>query len=538
MKSYRLLPIALAMLLLGVFVAACSPASAPQTTGTAAPPAAGTIVPQLAAKQELIIGAPADTYVLDPPEKATLGMYATNTGIYDGLVRVTPDYQVEPMLATSWEFVAPNTWRFKLRPGITFHDGQKFTAQAVKFTLDRIAKAGGGTPGIGPDSVKIVDDLTVEVTPSRPNLRLIQQLTHPQYSMIAPGSEPATKPVGTGPFKFVEYVKGERIVVERNPDFWGDKAKLNKMTFRFYPDDNTRVLALKSGEVQLVYDPPRDITAELSGTPGLKVATSKVGAYEALYTNAHGTAPYDIGSDPLVREAIALAVDKTSIVRDMWRGNAEVNASMIPVRILGDSANLIKGVASDPAKAKQLLDRAGWPVGADGIRSKAGRKLSLVLVVGFPTPEIHRPMPELVQAQLKAVGIDLKLEITPDSASYSARLKAGTGDLWAELGNQNDANPCFLPDLLFYSKGTGDYAKLFAPGDKFDKFIEGCRSAVTAGDVQKNAAQAMQVLVDDEHIVVPLAGIFRIYALKNTVQGFEPHASRTNQRWEGVWLSQ
>ena len=530
MKTHRWLLFVLAALLVGILAAACSPTPAAQ------PGAVNQ--PKPAEKQELIIGAPADTYVLDPPEKATLGMYATNTGIYDNLVRVTPEYQVEPMLATAWEFVAPNTWRFKLRQGITFHDGQKFTAQAVKYTMDRIAKAGGGTPGIGPDSVKIVDDATVEITPSRPNLRLVQQITHPQYSIIAPGSDPATKPVGTGPFKFVEYVKAERIVVERNADYWGDKAKLTKMTFRFYPDDNTRVLALKSGEAQFVYDPPREITGELGGTQGLKVATSKVGAYEALYINSRGAAPYDIGTDPLVREAIALAVDKTSVVRDMWRGNAEVNSSMIPVRILGDSANLVKGTATDLNKAKQLLDKAGWTAGSDGMRAKGGRKLSLVMIVGFPTPEIHRPMPELVQAQLKAVGIDMKIETTPDSVSYSARLKAGTGDLWAELGNQNDANPCFLPDLLFYSKGTGDYAKLFAPGAKFDGFIEGCRAAITAADVQKNAAQAMQVIIDEEHTVVPLAGIFRIYAMKNTVQGFEPHASRTNQRWEGVWVSQ
>ncbi len=518
------------VLLVAVFFAACSPPPAVQ------PGAANQ--PKPAEKQELIIGAPADTYVLDPPEKATLGMYATNTGIYDNLVRVTPDYQVEPMLATSWEFAEPNTYRFKLRQGIKFHDGQSFTAQAVKYTMERIAKAGGGTPGIGPDSVKIVDDYTVEITPTRPNRRLVQQITHPQYSIIAPGSAPEKKPVGTGPFKFVEYAKGERIIVERNPDYWGDKAKLSKITFRFYPDDNTRVLALKAGEVNLVYDPPRETASDLSADSGLKVMTSKVGAYEAIYINAHGAAPNDIGSDPLVREAVASAIDKTSIIRDMWRGNAEVNSSMIPVLILGDSAKLVKGVAFDTNKAKQLLDQAGWTVGADGIRAKGGRKLTLVMIVGFPTPEIHRPLPELVQAQLKAVGIDMKIETTPDSASYTARLKAGTGDLWAEIGNQNDANPCFLPDLLFYSKGTGDYAKLFAPGAKFDGFIDGCRSAVSVGDVQKNATQAMQVIIDEEHIVVPVAGIFRIYAMKKNVQGFEPHASRTNQRWEGVWLSQ
>jgi peptide/nickel transport system substrate-binding protein len=521
-------------------VAGAQPTAAP-AAATSAPPA--TAAPAAAVPQELIVGGPSDTYRLDPPERATLGMYPTNAGIYESLVRVTSDYQVEPLLATSWEFVEPNTWRFKLQQGVTFHDGQKFTAEAVKVSMDRIAKAGGGTPGIGPESVKIVDDYTVEITPSRPNLRLIQQITHPNYSIIAPGSDPTKKPIGTGPFMFVEYVKGERIVVERNANYWGEQAKLAKITFRFIPDDNTRALALKAGEVQLIYDAPRELTSDLSSTPGLKVVTSQVGAYEALYVNAHGSPPHDIGTDPLVREALALAVDKQSIVRDVWRGNAEVNSSMVPIRILGDAASKVQGSAFDPARAKQLLEQAGWvDADGDGVREKAGRKLTLVMVVGFPTPEIHRPMPEVVQAQLKDVGIELKIETTPDTASYEDRLKAGTGDLWAEIGNQNDANPCFLPDLLFYSKvppgeESGDYARLFAPGAKFDTFIEGCRAAVTSEQVAENAAQAMQVIIDEEHIIIPIAGIFRIYALQDTVQGFEPHSSRTNQRWDSVSIA-
>jgi peptide/nickel transport system substrate-binding protein len=273
----------------------------------------------------------------------------------------------------------------------------------------------------------------------------------------------------------------------------------------------------------------------------LKVVTSPVGAYEALYVAAHGQAPYDLGSDPAIRQALSLAINKASIVHDVWHDNAEVNSTMIPVRILGASANLVQGASFDPAQAKAVLDKAGWAEGSDGIRTKDGRRLSLTMVVGFPTPEIHRPMPEVVQAQLKDVGIELKIVTTSDTATYDDKLKAGAGDLWAEMGNQNDANPCFLPDLLFYGKVAagqqpGNYARLFAPGPAFDSFIEGCRAAVTQEDVAKNAAGAMHVIIDQEHIVIPIAGIFRIYAMKDTVQGFTAHPSSTNQRWDGVYL--
>src|SRR5215207_3188303 len=231
---------------------------------------AGAPVTGGAAPQEMVIGAASDSYRTDA-KRANVGMFPVNGGIYETLVRMTADYQIEPLLATSWEFVAPNTWRFKLRQDITFHDGQKFTAEAVKATMNRVAEAGGGTAGVGPDSVKVVDDSTVEITPARPNQRLLHQIVHPSYSIIAPGSDPAAKPVGTGPFKFVEYVKGDRIVVERNADYWGEKAKLSKLTFRFIPDDNSRVLALKAGELQLITNAPRELTSELSGTKGLKV---------------------------------------------------------------------------------------------------------------------------------------------------------------------------------------------------------------------------------------------------------------------------
>lgn len=324
-------------------------------------------------------------------------MFPINAGIYETLARMTADYQVEPLLATSWEFVAPNTWRFKLRQGIKFHDGQPFNAEAVKATMQRIADAGGGTVGVGPDSVKVVDESTVEITPARPNLRLLLQIVHPTYSIIAPGSNPAAKPVGTGPFKFVEYAKGDHITVERNDAYWGEKTKLQKLTFRFIPDDNSRVLALKAGEVQLIVNAPRELTDELRGTQGLKVVTSKVGAYEALYVNIHGKEPYDLGADPAVRQAIGLAIDKNAIVKDVWRGNAEVNSTMIPIAVLGASASQVTGSQYNPEQAKQVLEQAGWrDSDGDGIREKDGRKLSMVMIVGFPTPEIHRPMPEIV----------------------------------------------------------------------------------------------------------------------------------------------
>jgi peptide/nickel transport system substrate-binding protein len=507
-----------------------TPAAATATTGEAA-----------ATGGELRVAALQDNYRTEP-NRANIGMSPLNTNIFDKLVNLTPDYQIEPMLAEAWEFVEPNTWRFTLRKDVTFHDGTPFTAEAVKWSMGRVAAASVGNLGLDENSTVIVDDHTVDITPARTNLRLVQQICHPSFGIVAPNTEPAEQRIGTGLFKEVEYLKEDRYVVEANPDYWGEKPLLDGITFRFMPDPTTRMLALQADEVDLIYDVPRESTAEVTSNSELRLATSLVGAYEALYVNIHGQEPYDLGQDKAVRQALAYAIDKQSIVDGVWHGNAEISNTMIPPRILGSAVDLVKGTEFDPEQAKLILEDAGWTEGSDGIREKNGRRLQLSMVVGYPNAEIHRPMPEFVQAQFADVGIALEIVQTPDTATYEARLQAGEGDLWAENGNQNDGNPCFLPDLLFYSPQPGEdavsnmYPNAFAIGAAFDTHIDDCRAAVTTEEVQVAAANAMKVLIDDEFVVIPLAGVFRIYGLSANVEGFAPHPSAVNQRWTGISL--
>lgn len=494
------------------------------------------------ASGELKVGVTQTTFRTDP-NRATIGMYPLNTNIFESLVRLSPDYQIEPLLAESWEFVEPNTWRFKLRQGVTFHDGTPFKADAVAWSMQRVALAGGGSIGVDENSVKIIDDFTVDITPAGPNKRLVQQLNHPSFSIVAPNSEPASTRIGTGPFKEVEYVQDERYIVDAYDGYWGDKALVGTITFRFIPDGTTRELALQSGEVDLIYEVPKESAGQLADSGDVQLVTSNVGAYEAFYVNIHGNAPYDLCQDKAVREAVAYAIDKDAIVSGVWQGNAEPSKTMIPPAILGAAGDTIVGTSYDPDRAKQVLDAAGWAVGDGGIRQKDGRALKLTMIVGFPDADTHKPMPEFVQAQLKDVGIDSEIVLTPDTATYEARLAVGEGDLWAEAGSQNDGNPCFLPDLLFYTPDpNGDpesamYGNAFAPGAAFDTHIEQCREAVSVEEVQTSAAAAMKVLIDDEFVVIPLAGTYRRFGVSNKVEGFVAHPSGVNQRWTGVTVT-
>jgi len=505
---------------------------------TGGPGATGTAKAELAAVQELTVATAADGYRNDD-KRTTIGMYPLNANIFDTLVTLSPDYQVMPGLATKWEFRPPNTYRFTLRSGVKFHDGTPFTSKDVVWSIQRIAKQGGGTVGVSEQSAVAVDDLTVDITPKGQNLRALQQLVHPTWSIAKAGSD-AAKPMGTGPFKFVEYVKDQRIVVEANDDYWGGKPTLRKITFRFIPDANTRVLALQAGEVQ-ISDIPKESAKTITGD--FTVSRSKVGAYEAIYVKIRPKEGYDLGQDKAVRQALAYAIDKKQVVESVWQGNAEVIQTMIPPAILGSEAGRITGTDRDVAKAKKILDDAGWKAGSDGIREKNGRKLQLTMVVGFPNADTHKPMPEFAQAQLKEIGIDAKIVTTPDTASYEARLAKGDGDLWVEAGSQNDGNPCFLPDLLFSSPIPGGdeesnmYGNSFAPGESFDATIKRCREATSTADVQKAAADAMKLLVDEQFVVIPLAGTYRINGISKKVLDFVVHPAGVQQRWDSVKLA-
>lgn len=472
---------------------------------------------------------------------SNIGMSIPNPSIYETLVALTPLFETEPRLAESWELIEPNTWRFNLRQDVVFHDGTPFTAEAVAWTFARVAESGGGTLLLGEDSVEIIDDYTVEVTPAEPNILLPMQLAAPRTgSIMAPGSSNADARVGTGPFREVEYVAGEHHIVEAFPDYWGGAPGLQQITFRYMPDPTTRMLAIQAGEVDLVFDVPREVAVQIDGMSRVRLVTTDVGAYSALSFNIHGEPPFDLGQDPVIREAVSSAINRDEIIAAAWQGNAIANNTMVPEGVLGSAAELVNGPLYDPDYARQILDEAGWSEGTDGIREKDGRRLRLDMVVGFPSAEIHMPMPEFVQAHLREIGIEIEIVLTPDTGIYGARLEAKEGDLWAEVGNQVDADPCYLPGSLYYSPGedsTNAYANAFAPGPEFDSFIDACRVATSIGDAQEAAANAMSVLIDQEHVVIPIAGVIRLYAVRDRVQNFNPHPVQFVERWEHVTVS-
>lgn len=517
---------ALAAVAASLVMSACAAGTESGTGGS------GTTV---AVAQVLTVGAPEDAYTVEGPG-ANVGQYPLNANIFEGLVRMDADYQVQPVLATSWEFVAPDTWRFRLRSGVTFHDGQPFGAAAVKYSFDRIAQ----TPNslfLGPESTVVVDATTVEVTPTRPNRRFVEQLVHPQWSIVAPGTQPGQQTVGTGPFRFVSYQPDESLIVERNSGYWGGPPALERITFRFIPDQNSRRLALEAGEIGVMLDVAPEAVASLEAG-GFRIVNSKPGEQEAIFINISGLKGRTASQDLAVRKAIGLAIDRRTMLDGVLENQAVDEQTWVPGRLLGAAnAGKIKGFTYDPAEARRVLDQAGWVAGPGGVRARNGQRLSLDLVVGFPTAGVHGSIPEFLQDQLAKVGIEVKIVRTPDRASNSAIVAAGDGDLFLVRGSQNDTNPTFHLNFLFSTTGpTGQqgYARLVGPGGRVDQLIADALANPDSAAVQSLTAEAWRILIDDQAIVVPLAAMFRINATAPNVEGFESQPSDLQVQYTGV----
>ncbi|HYR64246.1 MAG TPA: ABC transporter substrate-binding protein, partial [Actinomycetota bacterium] len=415
------------VMLVGLITTGCS-TSSKTAGGTASQPDLNAVVN---------IAGPEDRW---PPQGKGAGSttyaYEFNVNVYEPLIYLASDYALKPGLAESWELVNGTTWRFHLRHGVTFHDGKPFTADDVMWTwADRQMR--GKTLGtvqstLGPDSVKKIDDFTVDFTPKTPNNRLPEQIVHPEGSIVEQGKDfDASPDAGTGPFKVVSYAPGQAVVLDRFDGYWGTKPQVQRMNIRFLPDPQTRLEALKSGQVDFVVDLPANATSSLTGDKTFRVVRSKPGRNFLIYINkTQGR----VGSDPAVRQAVAMAIDTKDYTQVALAGNADPGRWMAPQSVLGSSAQLVTAPVFDAKQAATVLDAAGWKAGADGIRVKDGTRLAMKLLGQADTPTGSG---EFVQSQLKTVGIDVQIVPTPDTATRNTLYNSGKGDYDLDLEGPN-----------------------------------------------------------------------------------------------------
>jgi peptide/nickel transport system substrate-binding protein len=329
-----------------------------------------------------------DVNAMDPATRQETVQLSFLSNIYEPLARRTRDLKLEPALATSWEQTSPTVWRFHLRPGVKWQDGSPFTADDVVFTLKRVQAPNSSmrAPMSPVKEVRKIDDLTVDFETTVPDPIFLQEQTNMLIMSKAwCEAHNATEPViigkednyalheamGTGPYKLVSREPDRKTVVEKNPGWW-DKSDglVDQVEFDVIASAPTRVAALLSGEVDMVYTVPPQDMARIKQTEGLKLLqtpelrTIYLGfnqtRQELPSSDIKGKNPF---KDQRVREAVALAIDEPTIVSRVMLGLGHPTWEMWGPGVNGYDAALDVRPKVDPAKAKQLLADAGYPSG-------------------------------------------------------------------------------------------------------------------------------------------------------------------------------
>jgi peptide/nickel transport system substrate-binding protein len=413
-----------------------------------------------------------------------------------------------PVLATSWTRPDKLTWRFKLRQGVSFHNGEPFNAEAVKFTIDSIkdpAKAWSNASWVGDISaVKIVDDYTVDLITENPSRSMLANLGYlfilPPKATTELGDRFGVQPIGTGKFVLEKYYPNERIVMKRNDNYWGQKPKLEKVTAKILPESATRLAALETGEVALIPNLSPDSIARMKANPKLSVV---VGDPARIMHIAFilGRKPFD---NHKVREAFNYAVDRQAIVDTVMMGLAKVaDAQLYHASSPGFNPNL-KAYNYDPQKAKKLLAEAGYP---DGI----------TVTFGSPNGRYlrDRMVCEAIVGQMAEAGITVKLEALEWGTFWSRAVTNHEFDMFF-LGWISPASP--YTQLTWWFRTNPKSSKSNYSNPQVDKLLIEAQNVLTDEEENQVYSKIQELLWND----LPWISLYfspKIYGIDASLEG-------------------
>lgn len=445
--------------------------------------AAATLAGMPASAQTLRIGLAEDPDILDPSLARTFVGRIVFAGLCDKLFDLDEKLNIVPQLATAYEWGGDNkSLLIKIRSGVTFHDGEKLDAEAVKYNLDRHKTMPGSNRRgeLAPvTSVEVVDPLTVKLNLSAPFAPLLSVLTDRAGMMVSPkaakeaGDKFGAKPVCSGPFKFVERVAQDRIVLEKHPGYWNSKEiHFDRIVYLPIVDATVRLANLKSGQLDFIERMAASDVPGLRSDSRFKIAKIVEIGYQGITVNvdksdmAKGN---PLGRDPRVREAFELSLDRDGIVQVVMEGEAQAgNQWVAPTNTY--YAKNVPIPKRDLNKAKQLLREAGVT------------NPSFTLMT--PTNTDQQKIAQVVQAMAKEAGFDVKIQSTEFATSLNL---ADKGQFEAYiLAWSGRADPDGNVHTMLHSTGPTNYA-----GYKgVDQLIEESRTSL---DLAKRQATYQQI---------------------------------------------
>ena len=454
----------------------------------------------------------------------TIVDWTTNTQlehIYDRLLDRDPKtLRPKPMLATGWRIVNDTTWEFTLRRGVKFHNGEPFDAQSVKATMDYLKNPASKSHYAAywrlVKEVQIVDPYTVRFVTEKPWPSLIDRasltdfLVLPAKALRELGPEKLNQhPIGTGPFRFVEWKRDERLVLERNPDYWQGPADVARVTFRFIPEFSARMAALLSGEIDVMKDvPPHVLEAvERSGRAKIRAAVSSRINYLALVNLKPGPM-----QDLRVRRALNHAVNVDELIAQVLKGRAtKICGPLSPANV--DYAP-VECYTYDPQRAAALLREAGHDPA----------KLQLTLDTPSGRYPLDKDVSLAIAAQLQRLGIKVNVVVNEWGTHLDKIKNRNTGDMfflgWGPaVFGQGVVEPLFQANQTYSSYGNNKVIN------------EKIARAITIVDPKGRAAAyaELQGLAHEEAAWVPLWQQHDLY-------GVAAHVEWTPRADEKVWM--
>ncbi len=443
--------------------------------------------------------------------------------VYEQLVTVDENLNMVPALAESWEVSDDNlTWTFNLREGVRFHNGRPLTSDDVVYSYERIMNPDTGS-GVSwrfgsVESVEAVDDLTVAIHLTEPSPNLLGRIGGYGGMAIIPkeiveDGTVDTHPVGTGPFKFVEYVPGDRVVLEANPDYWEEgKPYLDGVTFKPIPDETVRLTNLLAGEVDWVDSLPPQRVTELA-TSG-EVIVDKVSGGDYWYIGVNTTRePFN---DVRVRQAIAYAIDRAEVTAAAKWDTAAANQGPIPPDSFWYYDHQPYG--RDLEKARQLLAEAGYP---DGFETE-------FMPTSFYEETVRTA--QVLQAQLSQIGINADIR-TLEWGTWLEEEGSGNYDMYlcGWLGNID-------PDDFYYAQHHTDQIFNFTgySNPELDELLDAGR-VETDEATRKDIYNQVQQIIIDEAPYVYLYNPAVVNAWQPHVRGYHALPSAAI-RFKNAWL--
>lgn len=484
---------------------------------------------------------------LDPHKTVSEYSARVLTNVLDPLIWQSNDLTFHPGLAERWE-ISPDglTYTFHLRRGLRFHDGEELTAEAVKFSFDRIVDPSTASKSaigaLGPyDRTEVVDESTAVLHLTAPFSPLLVNLASPYLAPISPaavqrlGDDFSRAPVGAGPYLITEWERNDRITLDRFADYtWApapfgrqSPGYLDQIVFRIVPEGGPRLAALETGEAHVIEYTPTHAVEQLMGDDSYVVhVIPRPGMPRALPINV--TRP---PTDELpVRQAILHAIDPAAVNQTVNFGvNELAYGPLSPVTFAYDPA--VEGMYPfDPAMARGLLEQAGWTVGEGGIRERAGERLALRYVT-WASDELTR-IAESVQAQLRDVGIDSEIE-APDYSAAVPIYIAGEHNLGSTGYVMTD--PDVLSVIFHSDQIETALNKTHYQDPAFDALVEQAASTVDPKERAVLYSQAQRQVMELA-LIKPLYQQTGITTTAASVQGLQFNSSSYELLY-GVWLA-